>query len=131
MPTSSASWLQRVFNKSLPYSLTLFAMIIVVLWSGAALALDQVRLGKAVPNSFAFGAAEVGIEANIFEHEGLEVSDHELSRRRAAAAGACGRQPRCRARLGPGTGFPREGGAGHRRCGHVWTPREPGAGPAC
>ena len=73
MPTSSASWLQRVFNESLPYSLTLFAMIIAVLWSGAALALDQVRLGKAVPNSFAFGAAEVGIEAKIFEQEGLEI----------------------------------------------------------
>ena len=72
MPTSSASWLQRVFNKSLPYSLTFFA-IVVVLWSGAALALDQVRLGKAVPNSFAFGAAEVGIEAKIFEQEGLDI----------------------------------------------------------
>lgn len=37
-------------------------------------ALDSVRLGKAVPNSFAFGAAEVGIEAKIFEHEGLAVT---------------------------------------------------------
>ena len=44
-----------------------------MLWSGAALALDQVRLGKAVPNSFAFGAAEVGIEAKIFEQENLEI----------------------------------------------------------
>jgi NitT/TauT family transport system substrate-binding protein len=39
-----------------------------------ALALDTVRLGKAVPNSFAFGATEVGIEAKIFESEGLEIS---------------------------------------------------------
>jgi ABC-type nitrate/sulfonate/bicarbonate transport system substrate-binding protein len=39
-----------------------------------AFALDTVRLGKAVPNSFAFGAAEVGIEAKIFEREGLEVT---------------------------------------------------------
>jgi NitT/TauT family transport system substrate-binding protein len=37
-------------------------------------ALDTVRLGKAVPNSFAFGAAEVGIEAKIFEGEGLDVA---------------------------------------------------------
>jgi ABC-type nitrate/sulfonate/bicarbonate transport system substrate-binding protein len=40
---------------------------------GAASALDQVRVGKAVPNSFAFGATEVGIEAKTFEQEGLEV----------------------------------------------------------
>src|SRR5262249_14282917 len=40
---------------------------------GAALALDQVRVGKAVPNSFAFGATEVGIQAKTFEQEGLEV----------------------------------------------------------
>jgi NitT/TauT family transport system substrate-binding protein len=40
---------------------------------GAALALDKVRVGKAVPNSFAFGTTEVGIEAKIFEKEGLEI----------------------------------------------------------
>jgi ABC-type nitrate/sulfonate/bicarbonate transport system substrate-binding protein len=44
-----------------------------VLPVNAALALDQVRLGKAVPNSFAFGAAEVGIEAKIFEQEGIDL----------------------------------------------------------
>ena len=39
----------------------------------AAFALDQVRVGKAVPNSFAFGATEVGIEAKTFAQEGIEV----------------------------------------------------------
>jgi NitT/TauT family transport system substrate-binding protein len=39
-----------------------------------SLALDTIRLGKAVPNSFAFGAAEVGIEAKIFEGEGLDLA---------------------------------------------------------
>ena len=39
----------------------------------AALALDQVRFGKAVPNSFAFGAAEVGIQARIYEQEGIDL----------------------------------------------------------
>jgi len=39
-----------------------------------SLALDTVRLGKAVPNSFAFGAAEVGIDAKIFEGEGLDIA---------------------------------------------------------
>jgi len=42
--------------------------------STAACALDTIRLGKAVPNSFAFGATEVGIEAKIFESEGLDVA---------------------------------------------------------
>jgi NitT/TauT family transport system substrate-binding protein len=45
----------------------------LTLASDAALALDQVRLGKAVPNSFAFGATEVGMEAKIFEHEGVAI----------------------------------------------------------
>jgi len=45
----------------------------MLLPGGAALALDQVRLGKAVPNSFAFGAAEVGIQAKIFEQEGIDL----------------------------------------------------------
>jgi ABC-type nitrate/sulfonate/bicarbonate transport system substrate-binding protein len=40
----------------------------------AASALDTIRLGKAVPNSFAFGATEVGIEAKIFEAEGLDIA---------------------------------------------------------
>jgi ABC-type nitrate/sulfonate/bicarbonate transport system substrate-binding protein len=47
----------------------------VLLYAAApAFALDTIRLGKAVPNSFAFGAAEVGIEAKIFEKEGLDVA---------------------------------------------------------
>jgi NitT/TauT family transport system substrate-binding protein len=45
---------------------------LVLLPSGAS-ALDKVRLGKAVPNSFAFGATEVGMEAKIFEKEGIEI----------------------------------------------------------
>lgn len=45
----------------------------LALSSGIALALDMVRLGKAVPNSYAFAAAEVGMQAKIFEQEGIEV----------------------------------------------------------
>ena len=73
---------------------------------GAALALDTVRLGKAVPNSFAFGAAEVGVEAKIFRAEGLDAADHRasaampsLSRRWRRAASMSGSAP------GPGLGF--------------------------
>ncbi len=47
--------------------------ILAVAMCGPAGALDTIRLGKAVPNSFAFGAAEVGIDAKIFAQEGLDV----------------------------------------------------------
>jgi NitT/TauT family transport system substrate-binding protein len=45
----------------------------LALQASAGFALDQVRFGKAVPNSFAFGAAEVGIQAKIFEQEGIDL----------------------------------------------------------
>jgi NitT/TauT family transport system substrate-binding protein len=46
---------------------------LVMLASGAAHAADEVRLGKAVPNSFAFGTADIGIEAKIFQSENIEL----------------------------------------------------------
>jgi ABC-type nitrate/sulfonate/bicarbonate transport system substrate-binding protein len=49
------------------------AVILTVLSVSPALALDKVTLGKAVPNSFAFGTAEVGIQAKIFEQEGIDL----------------------------------------------------------
>jgi len=45
----------------------------LALHGSASFALDQVRFGKAVPNSFAFGAAEVGIQAKIYEQEGIDL----------------------------------------------------------
>src|SRR5260221_13409818 len=70
----------------------------IALWPGGpALALDQVRLGKAVPNSFAFGAAEVGIEAKIFDAEGIKVEvtsfrgDAQLQQALAAGGASVGR----------------------------------------
>src|ERR1700737_3815015 len=80
-----------------------------VLCSGAALALDEVRLGKAVPNSFAFGAAEVGIEAKIFESEGMAIEvtsfrgDAQLQQALAAGSLDVGLGS------GPGLGFRAKG----------------------
>ena len=54
-----------------PFSALLVALL--ALHGTAAFALDQVRFGKAVPNSFAFGAAEVGIQAKIYEQEGIDL----------------------------------------------------------
>jgi NitT/TauT family transport system substrate-binding protein len=45
----------------------------LALHGGAGFALDQVRFGKAVPNSFAFGAAEIGVQAKICEQEGIDL----------------------------------------------------------
>ena len=82
----------------------------IALWPGGpALALDQVRLGKAVPNSFAFGAAEVGIEAKIFEAEGIAVEvtsfrgDAQLQQALAAGGVDVGLGS------GPGLGFRAKG----------------------
>src|SRR4030081_3393694 len=76
--------------------------------SGAA-ALDKVRLGKAVPNSFAFGATEVGMEAKIFDQEGIEIEvtsfrgDAQLQQALAAASLDVGLGS------GPGLGFRAKG----------------------
>src|SRR5262249_7075845 len=48
-------------------------LAVVILSSDAAVALDKMKLGKAVPNSFAFAATEVGAEAKIFERESIEI----------------------------------------------------------
>jgi ABC-type nitrate/sulfonate/bicarbonate transport system substrate-binding protein len=66
MTASVAAWSQTSF----------IAVIAAVLLQLATptFALDTIRLGKAVPNSFAFAAAEVGIDAKIFEGEGLNLA---------------------------------------------------------
>jgi ABC-type nitrate/sulfonate/bicarbonate transport system substrate-binding protein len=93
----------------------------LALWpGGAAFALDKVRLGKAVPNSFAFGATEVGIEAKMFEKEGVEIEvtsfrgDAQLQQALAAGSLDVGLGS------GPGLGF-RQGRARNRGGCHVRT----------
>ena len=45
-----------------------------VLSASGAFALDRIRFGKSVPNSFAFSTAEIGTDAKIWEQEGLELA---------------------------------------------------------
>jgi NitT/TauT family transport system substrate-binding protein len=84
-------------------------LAVLVIWPHAALALDKVRLGKAVPNSFAFGATEVGMEAKIFEQEGIEIEvtsfrgDAQLQQALAAGGVDVGLGS------GPGLGFRAKG----------------------
>jgi len=83
--------------------------IFLALSANVAHALDQVRVGKAVPNSFAFGATEVGIEAKTFAQEGLEVvatgfrGDAQLQQTLAAGSVDIGLGS------GPGLGFRAKG----------------------
>jgi NitT/TauT family transport system substrate-binding protein len=84
-------------------------LVALALPSSGASALDQVRLGKAVPNSFAFGATEVGMEAKIFEKEGIEIEvtsfrgDGQLQQALAAGSLEVGLGS------GPGLGFRAKG----------------------
>jgi ABC-type nitrate/sulfonate/bicarbonate transport system substrate-binding protein len=55
---------------SLAAALTALATIA----GGHAYALDTVRIGKAVPNSFAFSTAEIGTDAGIWATEGIELA---------------------------------------------------------
>jgi NitT/TauT family transport system substrate-binding protein len=81
------------------------ATALLVSLATPSLALDTVRLGKAVPNSFAFGAAEVGIDAKIFAGDGLDVTvssfrgDAQLQQALAAGSVDVGLGS------GPGLGF--------------------------
>jgi ABC-type nitrate/sulfonate/bicarbonate transport system substrate-binding protein len=85
------------------------ALAALALSSGAALALDTVRLGKAVPNSYAFAAVEVGMQAKIYEQEGVEVvvtsfrGDAQLQQALAAGGVDVGLGS------GPGMGFRAKG----------------------
>src|SRR5882672_8428351 len=54
-------------------ALTVALVAVLAFASGAAFALDKIRFGKSVPNSFAFSTAEIGIDAKIWDQEGIEL----------------------------------------------------------
>jgi len=61
--------------KSLKGRSTAVALVAsVVLASGAALAQDKLRIGKSVPNSWAFAATDVGVQAGVFKQEGIDLA---------------------------------------------------------
>src|SRR3954454_17866845 len=47
---------------------------LVMLSGKRAFALDKLRFGKSVPNSFAFSTAEIGTDAKIWEQDGIELA---------------------------------------------------------
>lgn len=52
---------------------TLLAAV-VMLASGPAHAQDKLRIGKSVPNSWAFAATDVGFQSGIFKQEGIDLA---------------------------------------------------------
>src|SRR5215475_1929180 len=68
-----ARWKEQAMLHVLRCGTAASLLAALVLCPCGAHALDKVRLGKAVPNSFAFSTAEVGSEAGIFKEEGIEI----------------------------------------------------------
>jgi NitT/TauT family transport system substrate-binding protein len=81
----------------------------VLLSARQAFALDRIRFGKSVPNSFAFATAEIGTDAKIWEQEGLEIAVSafrgDAQMQQALAAGAVD----VAVGSGPGLGFRAKG----------------------
>src|SRR3954466_1087763 len=47
---------------------------LVIIACAPAQALDKIRIGKAVPNSFAFSTAEIGTDAKIWQQENIDLA---------------------------------------------------------
>jgi ABC-type nitrate/sulfonate/bicarbonate transport system substrate-binding protein len=81
----------------------------LILSSRAAFALDKLRFGKSVPNSFAFSTAEVGTDAKIWQQENIELAVSafrgDAQMQQALAAGALD----VAVGSGPGLGFRAKG----------------------
>src|SRR5436309_279401 len=93
---------RRVFLTAVPAA-------VIALTGEAVFALDTVRLGKAVPNSFAFSTAEIGIDAKIWQQEGIELDVSafrgDAQMQQALAAGSLD----VAVGSGPGLGFRAKG----------------------
>ncbi|HEY7298453.1 MAG TPA: ABC transporter substrate-binding protein [Xanthobacteraceae bacterium] len=76
---------------------------------GPTKALDTVRLGKAVPNSFAFSTADIGVDAKIWQQEGIDLDISafrgDAQMQQALAAGSLD----VAVGSGPGLGFRAKG----------------------
>src|SRR5262245_30093627 len=84
-------------------------LLTVLAATTTAQALDKVRIGKAVPNSFAFSTAEIGTDAKIWASENIELAVSafrgDAQMQQALTAGAVD----VALGYGPGMGFRAEG----------------------
>src|SRR3954467_14224485 len=83
---------------------------LVMLSGQRAFALDKLRFGKSVPNSFAFSTAEIGIDNKIWDQDGIELAVSafrgDAQMQQALTAGAID----VAVGSGPGLGFRAKGG---------------------
>ena len=81
----------------------------LVLASAPALAQDKLRIGKSVPNSWAFAATDVGVQAGIFKQEGIELAISSFKGDAQMQAGLTAGAVDVALGSGPGLGFRAKG----------------------
>ena len=84
-------------------------LLAAVLASGPALAQDKLRIGKSVPNSWAFAATDVGVQTGIFKQEGIELAISSFKGDAQMQAGLTAGAVDVSLGSGPGLGFRAKG----------------------
>jgi NitT/TauT family transport system substrate-binding protein len=92
-----------------PRSVAAVALVAALLTSGAALAQDKLRIGKSVPNSWAFSMTDVGIQTGIFKQEGIELAISSFKGDAQMQAGLTAGAVDVSLGSGPGLGFRAKG----------------------
>jgi NitT/TauT family transport system substrate-binding protein len=77
--------------------------------SSGALAQDKLRIGKSVPNSWAFAATDVGVQAGIFKQEGIDLAISSFKGDAQMQAGLTAGAVDVALGSGPGLGFRAKG----------------------
>ncbi len=80
-----------------------------LLASGSAQAQDKVRIGKSVPNSWAFAATDVGVQSGIFKQEGIDLAISSFKGDAQMQAGLTAGAVDVALGSGPGLGFRAKG----------------------
>ncbi len=84
-------------------------LLAATLASGPALAQDKLRIGKSVPNSWAFAATDVGVQAGIFKQEGIDLAISSFKGDAQMQAGLTAGAVDVALGSGPGLGFRAKG----------------------
>jgi NitT/TauT family transport system substrate-binding protein len=92
-----------------PRSVAAVALATALLASGSALAQDKLRIGKSVPNSWAFSMTDVGIQTGIFKQEGIELAISSFKGDAQMQAGLTAGAVDVSLGSGPGLGFRAKG----------------------
>ena len=113
-----------------PRSVAAVALVAALLASGSALAQDKLRIGKSVPNSWAFAATDVGVQTGIFKQEGIELAISSFKGDAQMQAGLTAGAVDVSLGSGPGLGFRAKGVPAIGVAAMYGAPREPRVGGA-